>query len=949
MNKKFKPLNMVLIFFVLSFTFLSCASSGNKNVNVENSIQDSSVKIGLLDNGMHYYIKENAEPKNRIELRLVVKAGSCMEDDDQKGIAHFVEHMCYNGTKNFEKSAIVDYFESLGMAFGPEINAETSFENTTYIIQLPADNPEFLKKGLLVLHDWASEVTFNQEELDKERGVIVEEWRARKLGLGGRVSESEINYFLEGSRYAERMPIGDVDIIKTIPRQRVVDFYKKWYRPEFMSVVAVGDFKTEQIEKEITEIMGQIASSKDTLKHPEFDIPGKKGKTIEILQDDEAKYTEIVLANPKNNSVIKNKEDKRKFLAEQIGENAFNQRINEIITKADAKWLSAGLGNMGFTNTNKVKCVMIIPKEGETEDAIKRIFDEVDRFTEFGITEAELERIKGSFVLDCEQNLLNLEKTTSGNYCNSLISSILTGSLNQSPKDYYTECKQIIQEITADEVNSVFNEYFGNRGTMCYILTPGRLSELPSKEVIMDIWKNYKNESIEQYENKDIADLIMDRPSKKAKITDKKKNKSLGVTEYTLENGVKIITKKTDNEKDSIIFCGLSKGGSFKLDEKDIPSSSACIDYAMLSGINDISYSQLLTKLQEKNVNFGLGIYNTEENIYGSSNNKNLELLMQCVYQAFVKEDFSDDAWKLIMDSYEQQAKAFGTQPNDIFNKKIKEIRYGKTNFYSVFDENYLSQIDKEKSKQIFKERFNNPADFTYVFVGDINEKELLDLCCRYLGTLKTSDEREEIEYVYFPFPEGINKATVKKGIDKQGSVYISLGGKLPESKNIDQNYKEKCLLSNLIYYLDIRLREIVREDKSGTYGVSVNGYIDGNPERFNEIYINFGCEPEREEELIKAVFDELNKVKVEDVSEENLTKIRENIIRGNENREKNNNWWLGRINSILALEIEPEWVSKPEGINKVADWVTVENLKNAANTYLNTNNYINVNLVPEK
>ena len=293
-NNVFKTIFVVAFVAALLLTTGCSSSKVEKGSSGSQLVQDSAIKQGKLDNGMTYYIRENGEPKNRIQLRLVVKAGSCMEDEDQKGLAHFIEHLCFNGTENFAKSAIVDYFETIGMQFGPEVNAYTSFEETVYKLELPADNPEILKTGLLVLHDWASAVSFDPEEIEKERGVIVEEWRLRTQGVNGRVSDKEISLLLKDSRYEKRVPIGDMDVIRNIPRERIIDFYKKWYRPENISVVAVGDIKAGVLENAIKEIMGTIAASEKETKLPSYKVPYQTQKKVEITAEEKKNIADLM-------------------------------------------------------------------------------------------------------------------------------------------------------------------------------------------------------------------------------------------------------------------------------------------------------------------------------------------------------------------------------------------------------------------------------------------------------------------------------------------------------------------------------------------------------------------------------------------------------------------------------------------------------------------------------
>ena len=911
-------------------------------------VMDSAFKQGKLDNGMSYFIRENGEPKNRIQLRLVVKAGSCMEDDDQKGLAHFVEHLCFNGTENFEKSAIVDYFESIGMAFGPEVNAYTSFENTVYMLELPADDPEILKKSLLVLHDWASAVSFEAEEIDKERGVIVEEWRMRNQGVQGRVSDKETALLLKDSRYAERLPIGDMDIIKNIPRERIIDFYKKWYRPENMAVVAVGDIKAAALEAAVKEVMGTIKASAKETKVPSYNVPLQHQKKIEVMRDKELTITEayIFQQNPDTNPIT-TAEQLRKYYALGFASDIFNQRCQEKTNQPDAAWLGAGIGNFGLTNRNSIYYLQFYPKTGMFNEAFKAYLDEYERFLAFGVTDSELDRIKQGYLQSIQQSYTNKDKHPSANYADNLVNHYLTGRIFISDDDNLKIASKLINEITKEEVLEVSKEAFESRGTIFFILTPESIA-IPSEKEITDIWKNYESEAAKEAYVDDIADsTLMTRPAAKAKVTSKKAIKELGGTEYTFENGVKIITKKTDFQKDSVAIYGASKGGYYQLKEEDIPSAKVAMEYSFMSGFNGKTGTQIQKILSAKNLSFNCDIGNTTEFFNGAANKDSIEVWLQLINLVFDKAEFTKEGWGTLIGQYNQIAETYGSRPFQVYSDAIREILYGKTLFTAPHNKEWVAKLNPEISERVFRERFANAADFTFIFVGDFNEKALVDLCAYYLGTLKTNNKFEETKYVYFPFPAKSQTVTVKKGIDQTGYVFMCMGGELAEEKNIEQSFKENIIINQLSTLLDIRLREVIREDKSGSYGVSTSAFIDGWPERYYEVNVEFGCEPARAEELQAAVIEAINDIKAGKISDENIVKVKEGYTRSIETSLRSNDWWLSRFADEVVFTDEPLWYTS--NTSKAADWITKEALIAAANKYLNTDKVVTAYLKPEK
>lgn len=946
MKEKVLSLKIIVVFMTALF-FSGCASS-TKALGAMPLTWNSAIKNGSLENGMTYFVRNNANPSNRISLRLVVKAGSAMEDDDQKGVAHFVEHLAFNGTENFEKSEIVDYFEKIGMNFGADLNAYTNFEETVYMLEVPADDPKMLETALLIMRDWACAVTFDAEEVNKERGVVTEEWRLRQ-NLNGRVSDKQCEILLKDSRFEDRLPIGDMNIIKNVSRQRVVDFYKKWYRPEFMSIVAVGDADTSVLTKAIENAMGSIPASDKSVSLPRYSVPVQTEKSLYIMKDKEQPYTNIFIFNPEEDFKIRQtEEDIQRLLAKQIAENILNVRLNEITVTPDSPWLGTGVSEIGLTSWSNNSYLAVVPKPGMITPSLMTFFDQMDMFLDFGVTQSEMDRIKESLLSQAELNFQNKDKRLNGDLVDQIIDYILLGKVPVSEENYKNIYNRIIPKITVEQVNEEARKIFGDRGTMMLAVAPNN-ETLPSKNELNSIWKEYKNEGLAAYED-DVSDNnLMSRPKKKGKVVSKKINKNLGVNEYILNNGIKIITKKNKFEKNYMYMSIVSKGGTFQIDEKDVPSSGdVSLQYMLYSGFKTLSYPQLVKKIQSKQLGVSFGVNSTAEYIQGNCKADECEALLQLVNLMFTQVQFSEESWETVMQSAKAQAEAHGAQPMDHFNDKIKEILYGKDDVYHAsLDMNYYSKLNAESAARSYNQRFANPADFTYIFTGDFDEPKLIEYCCYYFGTLPTTPDREETVYKYWDFPKGKTTATVKKGIGDQGIVYLAFGGNLPAEKDIEKSFKDSFILSQLNNLMDIRLREVIREDKSGSYGIGVNAYIDGSPERFSRVTINFGCEPGRTQELCDEVITQVKKLQNELVDDVYIEKLKESCRRNREVNIYENSWWINKIEAELVFSYEPEWVS--QDVEKLISWITPENLRDAARKYLNSENYVSVFLVPEK
>lgn len=949
-KKLISTLQVVLsCLFFAALIFTSCASNNTKGQKYqETQIPfDSSVTKGILDNEMSYFIKKNAIPANRISLRLVVKAGSAMEEDDQKGVAHFVEHMAFNGTENFAKSEIIDFFEKNGMNFGADLNAYTNFEHTVYMLEIPSDNPELLETAILILKDWASAITFEEEEIEKERGVVTEEWRLRQT-LQGRISEKQCDILLKDSVFAERLPIGDMNVIKTVSRQRIVDFYEKWYRPEYMSVIVVGDADPQTVEKAIKNTMNKIPKSMEKNELPEYNIPLRTEKSLTIMQDVEQPYINVFLFNQdKGFKTVKTNDDMELQLTNEIARNIFNIRMQEITSSPDSKWLQAGMSTVSLVSSSSENYAYFVPKTDMFEDSFKSFLDNIDRLINYGVTQTELDREKELLLNKAELSFQNKDKIYNSTYANQITNHVLTGVAAPSEETILNLYKEILPRITVEKVNVCAANAFENRATdMLVIASPKE--KIPSQEEINSIWKDYKNSEIQAYTDEDYNKEFMKKPSKKAKISSTKNNKNLGVNEYVLENGIKIITKKTDFERNFMYMYIDSKGGSYKLNPKDAPSANPAVNYMIYSGIGDLTFNQIVKKLQSSQIDVSISINSTSENLSGSCKPSEMETLFQMVNQFFAEPKFTPESWQKVSQDYYAVAQAFGSKSTDWYSKAIIESLYGKNNpYHSVFDMNQYNQINPETAERVYRERFGNPADFTFIFIGDFDEKTLIDNCCYYFGNLNTSDEREEFEYKTWSLPEKRVSETVQKGIGDHGQVYLAFTGKLPSQEDIENSYKDSIEIDSLRMLLDIRLREIIREDKSGSYGISVNSNIIGNKERTYITEISFGCEPTRVEELTDEVVNQIKILQSAPVDSVYVEKLKETYRRSREVNLFENSWWHKRISRELVYDMEPQWVSND--IEKIISWITPESLQSAAQKYLDTQNFVSVYLVPEK
>ena len=944
--KKLKSL--VVMAFALAVLFTGCASTKKNSEDVPLPF-NPDVLTGKLDNGMSYYIMQNVYPVNRIVLRLAVNVGSIAEEENERGVAHLIEHMAFNGTEHFEKNSLIDYAESIGMDFGAEVNAHTNFEETVYKLEIPADKPEYFDTAMLIFKDWASAITFDPEELDKERGVVLEEWRGR-LGLNGRLADAVLPFELKDSEYVDRLAIGVPEVIQNITREEVVSFYKKWYRPENMAIAIAGKVDPKVAEWIIKNIMGEIPASTDSVTPPKGKVPVRTEKDMLVFADPEFTFTQIQIVSQKEDfGPTLTEGDVRKDFLRSIVNNIVNARLSQITTDPESPWLAAGASDYTETYGASFEGFYLVPKDGMFGPALMTIFDEIDRVLLHGFTQSEFEWSVNSLLNDLNQWYDHSESIDSVTRVNALTQYFLFGSIPVSDDDYIEITQRLLASITLDEANAMAAKIFEGRGTMALIYAPSALADqLPSKEEFIDFWENYQGEEIAAYEDVNASDEIMTRPETQADIVSTLEMKNLNAKEYILSNGARIILRKNEADKSQIYMSAISLGGAALVSDREYPSALMSPMYAIYSGIGGMDVIALQKYLSTKYVGINVMVNDHDEQIVGQASQDTLEDLLQLTYQLMVKPQFTDQGWNFVNLQTQQQAKAYNVQPSDMLVSKVREILYGNSIRHTAINDEFASLLNQADSERIFRERFSNAADFTFIFSGDLDEDAVIDLCRYYIGAIPGDEaKKESTVYEDIKFPKGITKETVNKGQEDKGLVYICFGGKLPAAKDINEKYYDTEMLEQLRALTEIKLREIIREDKSGTYGVSVYAGISGDKERRFEFQINFGCEPAREKELEAEVISVLKTLVTELPADSDVEKLKESYRRSFEVNQMSGSWWLDMLANIeVYKDMPPEAAYNDNfGIRNI----TAKALQDQAKKYLDTTNYVTVFLEPEK
>jgi zinc protease len=930
------------------FAVFGCATALKPRASAGTALTENpSVISGTLANGMSYRILQNKRPENRIFLRLVVKAGSILEDDDQRGLAHLVEHLAFVGTTHFSGNELVSYFESIGMGFGPDVNAYTTFDETVYMLEIPADDPKALETSLTVLGDWASGITFEETALEKERNVVIEEWRLGR-GVSGRQTDAMMPFLFPGSRYAKRLPIGDPDIIRTASRERIMDFYRRWYRPELMTVVIVGDASPALLENAVKTRLSLVPASEIRTERPEYTVPLPKVKQTLVNTDPEAQYTITRLGALFPAVHAQTQEDYREILAVNTAAALLTQRFQEI-AQNDGPFLEAACYVTNIIRPVSAGFVAFLPKTGAFTPAFQSVLDETDRFVRFGVTESELERQKADLLVNAREVWQNRDKTESSALIGALVRSVLTGAPVLSPDDQYQLAVKTIDALTVEEVSAVIARYFADRGSRLMVTAPED-AELPSQTNITRTWKTYRSRTLAPYD-----DGLDDRPLFSPELAGTpgtivaERTLSAGtggtptITEYTLSNGAKVILCPTDFKEDTIVFNAVSPGGLSLVNDSDFPSASVANDYVEYAGLNGFTQAQITKKLAGTDVQVGPTLTETAAGFEGSAAARDVEALFQLVNLYFTAPLFTESAWNRLIANWETQIDGQKKNPTSVFSNEFRRTIYRDSIRYLLFSDEFIPALDKAKAERFYRQFYGEAGNFTFIFTGNLDPEAIKRLSAVYLASLPLAAVKTQARETQPAFPEGKPEVLVKKGIEEQAMIVLYFGGVNPQVEG--DIYTEQDLTQGLTELVELRLRETFREKIGAAYGVGVQVSQGNYPSRKYSGEISFGCEPARARELAGLAVGELRAMRDELPREADMTKIRESFTRRRETALKTNRFWQNTL-WRYTMRGDPAFRISNQAAALAA--MTPETMRRLLNRYFNLDNYVSGILLPE-
>lgn len=905
--------------------------------------KDPNVKIGKLDNGLTYYIRNNGKPEDKLELRLAIKAGSILENDNQQGLAHFIEHMNFNGTKNFEKNELVDYLQSIGVKFGADLNAYTSFDETVYILPIPSDDPEKLEGGFTVLEDWAHNALLTEDEIDKERGVVLEEYR---LGLGPdkRMMQEYLPKLMYNSRYADRLPIGKKDVIENADYETIRNYYKDWYRPGLMAVIAVGDLDVDTIEQKIKSHFSNLEARENPREREEYGLPNHDETFVAIASDPEANFSrvQIYYKDLEEAKDVVTIADYKKQMERSMFSNMINNRLEELANGPNPPF-SYGYSYYGNTFSPKKNAYQSFAMVGEDQQltALKALATENERVKRFGFSENEFNRAKSEYLARLEKQYKDKDKQESNRLVGQYVYHFLENSPIPSIEWTYEFAKNNIEDLKLENINALINDFIHEENRVVVLTGPEKESITPvTEEQVLAVLKEVENAELEAYADADIRENLITQMPQAGSVSEIKSNDELGIKTMILSNGARVVYKKTDFKNDEILFSAYSPGGTSLYTDEEFKSTvfaNAGLDEA---GIADLDKNELNKMMSGKIVSVSPTIGSYSEGFRGSSTPKDFETMMQMIHLYFTSLNKDQEAYN----SYVKKQKNFlgnlMSNPNFYFQNELSKFRnQGNPRYVGFPTPETYDEMDYDLAYAKYQERFADASDFTFFFVGNLDEAQLKDYAAKYIASLPSRDSKENFKAPDFrEKTETFREKTIYKGSDPKSRVTILWNGET------EYDEEDEFAISALGEILTIKLVEELREEEGGVYGVGARGTMSKIPYDSYTFSISFPCGPENVKRLTDVALAEVEKIRDNGPSPEDLAKVKESLRLKRKEQLKENRFWLSQLEEIERNDFDYDEINE---FDDMLEDLEADDIQKMAEKYLDKNYLLGV-LMPE-
>jgi zinc protease len=902
---------------------------------------DPAVRTGKLANGFTYYIRHNDEPRKRVELYLVNKVGSVLEDDDQQGLAHFMEHMNFNGTKNFPKNDLVDYLQKAGVRFGADLNAYTSFDETVYQLPIPTDNPAMFSNGIRIMRDWAQEATLDPTEIEKERGVVLEEERLGK-GARDRMSRQYLPMLLNHARYADRLPIGKDEVLTKFKPEVIKRFHHDWYRPDLQALIIVGDVDVNEAEKLVKEKFADLKNPANEKVRTPYNVPLTGKSQLMIVTDKEETSTSLEIMMKHQAPELKTEQD---YIA-SIKQNLFNQllgnrRLAELSRESNPAFtgMSAGIG--GVLKNVDMLSFSVSAKEGRLEQSFAQTWRVMERIKRYGFTKTELDRIKQSYLRGLQNSVNEQGKTPSTSYVKEYQRLFLNNEASPGIAWEYQFTKDHINAITLDDINTLMNAYLASKDVDVLVSAPEKdRATLPDSATVQSWITKVSKEDIQPFKEDEVTKPLLSVKPKAGKVVSKQDIAQLNITKLTLSNGVNVILKPTDFKNDQIIYGAFAPGGTSLYEHTDYDVASNAGGIMNRMGLGDFSMVQLNNLFTGKVASSAANITGRSSTIRAGAAPQDLEAALQLTYLQFTAPRKDTLMFKNTINNAIAGLTNRYASPANVFADTVSYV-LGNYNYRSAAPTaDRIGKITMQRAYDIYKERFADASGFTFVFVGNFKAETITPLLELYLGSLPATHQHVKPRDLGVHIPAGLIVKKVYKGTENKATVQLVFSG--------DYTYSPlaNLQLKALGDVLQIKVLQQLREAESEVYSPQVQTSYNKYPHNRFALTVAFGCAPQNADHLVNMVEQEMNILKEQGPDADDVQKFKAQYEKNVELALKDNGFWM---NYLLNQYENNEDVLQALDMDKLLKKIDAASLKQAAQVFLSGNNMITFQLLPEK
>lgn len=927
--------------FVLLAAALLFAVSGMVAEEFSPAPVDKDVRIGVLPNGLTYYIRHNEMPQGRCEFHIAQAVGASLEQDHQNGLAHFLEHMAFNGTKHFPGKLLINYFESVGVSFGYNINAYTSLDETVYRLSNVPTRAGVLDSALLVLHDWSCAIALQDEEIDNERGVIREEWRTGADANRRLWRDINKQKYL-GTPYAKRDVIGDTAVINNFTYKALRDYYKLWYGPDLQSIVIVGDIDVDKMEAKVKDLFGPIPPRKNRGVRPYFPLPDNEKPIIALCTDKEAPYSLFELDykhQQKSDEFKLSKEGYRYSIIMSLAKSMLSQRFLALQLNPNSSILQMDGGYGNLIGVTDALSFYAVPKDGKEIDAAKEFIVFVEQVKRFGFRESELEVAKNEYLNSMEKAYNEKDNRENISYAREYYRNYLDAEPIPGIEWEYKFSKEVVNNLNIEEVNKVFMSLFTDNNIIFSFQGKDKGENNITKREMYDLVQSMSSLDVEEPEDVSvITDFVKNDPTP-GSVVKVKENKKLGTKELTLSNGVKVVIKNTTFKNDQIMMTMVSDGGYSKVPVADLPSAYAATDVVENAGIAEYSLLDLQKYLAGKTISISPSISDYSEEISGSSSVKDFETMLQMVYLYFTNPRKDNEAFKSLIDQYYTILASRDSNPKVSFSDSISAVTNSHHERNIIMDLNWLAKVNQDKAYDIFRQRFSNPADFTVILIGNIEDNDQFrNLIATWIGGIPATGAKEKFVDNGIRSPKGVVKNYFEREMQTNtASNRIEYTGKLK------YNQKNRLVMNIIGELLSTRYLESIREKEGGSYGVGCAGYIQNIPTTTAKLLMQFDTDPEKQVKLMGIIHKEVMDIIANGPIMEDFNKIKESMLKEYEVNVTTNKYWMSALTRYYQYNFDStDFVD-------VLNSITPKDIQNTLKKLVAQGNVVEVVMLPKK